>query len=69
MPSPWLACYGAAPETGYLGGGPVDVTPRLSVPGYQNVFAIGDITALPDLYVRVWRKNPKIWAYVCVPVG
>jgi NADH dehydrogenase FAD-containing subunit len=45
----WFACYGATPETGYLGGGPVDVTPRLSVAGYQNVFAIGDITALPEL--------------------
>jgi len=45
----WFACYGAAPETGYLGGGLVDVTPRLSLPGFDNVFAIGDITALPEL--------------------
>lgn len=45
----WFACYGAAPATDYLDGGFVDVTPRLSVPGYQNVFAIGDITSLPEL--------------------
>jgi NADH dehydrogenase FAD-containing subunit len=45
----WFACYGAAPETGYLGGGLVPVTDSLRVEGYENVFAVGDITALPEM--------------------
>ena len=45
----WFACYGAAPATGYAGGGLLPVSGSLRVPGYQNVFAVGDITAVPEL--------------------
>jgi NADH dehydrogenase FAD-containing subunit len=45
----WFACYGAVPSTGYLDGAPVPVDGSLRVSGYENVFAVGDITALPEL--------------------
>lgn len=45
----WFACYGAAASTGYLGGALVPVTRQLRVRGYENVFAVGDITALPEM--------------------
>jgi apoptosis-inducing factor 2 len=54
----WFACYGAAPAVGYLApdllpaltpAGQVAVTPELRLPGQPAVFAIGDITALPEM--------------------
>jgi apoptosis-inducing factor 2 len=45
----WFACYGAVASTGYLGGDLVPVSGSLRVRGYENVFAVGDITDLPEL--------------------
>jgi apoptosis-inducing factor 2 len=53
----WFRCFGVRPETNYLVGalsgarrpnGHIEVTPQLRLPGQDNVFAIGDITALPE---------------------
>lgn len=53
----WFRCFGVAPATNYLAGelsaarqatGHVDVTPELRLPGQGHVFAIGDITAIPE---------------------
>ncbi|WP_236794168.1 FAD-dependent oxidoreductase [Amycolatopsis sp. GM8] len=53
----WFRCYGVVPATGYLSGalaaarrpdGHVEVTGQLRLPGQHNVFAIGDLTALPE---------------------
>lgn len=53
----WFRCYGVAPASGYLTGelsaarrptGFVDVTAHLRLPGQERVFAIGDITAIPE---------------------
>jgi NADH dehydrogenase FAD-containing subunit len=53
----WFQCYGAAPVTDYLGGklaharradGLIEVTPQLRVADVPNVFAIGDVTGVPD---------------------
>ncbi|QUG99768.1 FAD-dependent oxidoreductase [Saccharopolyspora erythraea] len=53
----WFRCFGVEPATGYLAGdlaaartaaGHVEVTSDLRVPGQERVFAIGDITALPE---------------------
>jgi NADH dehydrogenase FAD-containing subunit len=54
----WFACFGATVDSDYLGHGlrdarqprgPVAVTPDLRVPGHDTVFAIGDLTALPEM--------------------
>jgi NADH dehydrogenase FAD-containing subunit len=53
----WFRCYGAEPVTGYLAGGlqaarqddgHLQVTGRLQLEGHPTVFAIGDITAIPE---------------------
>jgi NADH dehydrogenase FAD-containing subunit len=53
----WFRCYDAETATGYLGpelserlvgGGRIQVTPTLNVLGYTTVFAIGDITDIPE---------------------
>ncbi len=53
----WFQCYGAEPVTGYLADGLQDarqadgrlrVTDQLWLPGHPAVFAIGDITAIPE---------------------
>ncbi|PSK88096.1 NADH dehydrogenase FAD-containing subunit [Murinocardiopsis flavida] len=53
----WFRCFGSAPATGYLGDdlaaarrgdGRLDVTLELRLPGQERVFAIGDITAVPE---------------------
>ena len=53
----WFRCYGVVPTTGYLGGelaaardarGHLLVNPDLRIPGHANVFAIGDVTAIPE---------------------
>lgn len=54
----WFQCFGGAPHTAYLGGGlaaarnpqngQVEVTAELRLPGRERVFALGDITALPE---------------------
>jgi len=53
----WFRCYGVVPNSSYLvgaladarlAGGHVEVTPELRMPGQDRVFAIGDLTALPE---------------------
>ncbi|BCY09175.1 NAD(P)/FAD-dependent oxidoreductase [Actinoplanes sp. L3-i22] len=53
----WFRAFGVRINTGYLADGKltplteqaaVPVTERLNVAGYERVYAIGDITALPD---------------------
>ncbi|NMR19979.1 FAD-dependent oxidoreductase [Cellulomonas fimi] len=53
----WFRCYGNRPLTDYLDGplararrwsGEVSVTPRLNVEGFETVFAVGDITDVPE---------------------
>lgn len=53
----WFRCYGATTNTGYLAApltdtrlatGHLAVTPELRLPGQDRVFAIGDLTALPE---------------------
>jgi NADH dehydrogenase FAD-containing subunit len=53
----WFRCHDASTTTGYLGtelarrvigGGRIQVTNTLNVVGYETVFAIGDITDIPE---------------------
>lgn len=53
----WFRCFGIVPATGYLTGelaaarrpdGRVEVTPNLRLSGQERVFAIGDITDVPE---------------------
>ncbi|TCK22096.1 NAD(P)/FAD-dependent oxidoreductase [Pseudonocardia endophytica] len=53
----WFRCYGVVPTSGYLAGdlagarradGHVRVTPELTVEGQVDVFAVGDLTDLPE---------------------
>ena len=53
----WFRCYGARPATDYLDGelatvrrpdGLLPVTPQLTVKGQTHVFAVGDITDVPE---------------------
>ncbi|WP_034594509.1 NAD(P)/FAD-dependent oxidoreductase [Hamadaea tsunoensis] len=54
----WFPCYGAVTASAYLAGelaavrrpnGQVAVTPQLRVTGQETVFAVGDITDVPEL--------------------
>lgn len=51
----WFRCYGIAPQTDYVAGdllaartaeGYLEVTPELRVVGFENVYALGDISAI-----------------------
>ncbi|NLU76224.1 FAD-dependent oxidoreductase [Streptomyces sp. HNM0575] len=53
----WFRCFGVVPVSEYLTGelaparrrdGHVEVDGRLRLPGRPNVFAVGDLTALPE---------------------
>lgn len=53
----WFRCHGVEPVTDYLAAdlaaarrsdGYLEVTDQLSLPGYPHVFAIGDITSVPE---------------------
>jgi NADH dehydrogenase FAD-containing subunit len=53
----WFRCFGVDPVSGYLSGEPasarrndghVEVTRDLRLPGQERVFAIGDLTGLPE---------------------
>lgn len=53
----WFRCYGNTPVTDFLVGdlagarradGHIAVAPTLSIPGFPTVFAIGDITDIPE---------------------
>jgi NADH dehydrogenase FAD-containing subunit len=68
----WFACYGAAPAVDYLApdllpartpDGRVAVTPGLRLPGQHAVFAIGDITALPEMKMaRAAQRHAEVAA-------
>ncbi|MEU4693432.1 FAD/NAD(P)-binding oxidoreductase [Actinoplanes sp. NPDC023714] len=54
----WLPCFGGRVNTDYLDAtlaaarqpdGRLAVTPHLNIPGHDRVFAIGDVTAVPEL--------------------
>ncbi|MEJ3749253.1 FAD-dependent oxidoreductase [Actinomycetes bacterium KLBMP 9797] len=44
----WFPCFGVTPNSDYLGGGHLAVTPELRVAGHETVFAVGDVTAVPE---------------------
>ncbi|MFD9409996.1 NAD(P)/FAD-dependent oxidoreductase [Streptomyces sp. NPDC059989] len=53
----WFRCFGAAPATDCLGaglaanrqsGGLVEVRDTLQLPGQERVFALGDVTSIPE---------------------
>jgi NADH dehydrogenase FAD-containing subunit len=53
----WFRCYGVVPETACLAGdltsarrpdGQLEVTAALRLPGFDHVFAIGDVTAIAE---------------------
>lgn len=54
----WFRCHGVAPATGYLDAALADavrrpdghlrVTPELRLPGHERIFALGDITDVPE---------------------
>ncbi|WP_406674855.1 FAD-dependent oxidoreductase [Nonomuraea sp. N2-4H] len=53
----WFRCFGGVPDTGYLAGslvsarrpdGRLAVTDELRLPGQSRVFALGDVTAIPE---------------------
>ncbi|GIF21865.1 hypothetical protein Ate02nite_45950 [Paractinoplanes tereljensis] len=62
-------CFGATPETGYADlparrpDGRLAVNPDLRVCGTENIFAIGDITALPELKMaRLAQMHARVAA-------
>jgi apoptosis-inducing factor 2 len=65
----WFACFGATVNTDYLDPGLgrpdqlVTVRPDLRVPGHDTVFAIGDLTALPELKMaRAAQQHAEVVA-------
>lgn len=68
----WFPCYGIAYNTGYLAedlavalqpSRQVAVTPELRVKGQETVFAIGDITDVPELKMaRLAQKHAEVVA-------
>jgi NADH dehydrogenase FAD-containing subunit len=68
----WFTCYGAAVDSGYLDprlnaarqpGGQIAVTPSLQVHGQRTVFAIGDVTAVPEMKMaRNAQKHAEVVA-------
>ncbi|MFC0436952.1 FAD-dependent oxidoreductase [Kutzneria buriramensis] len=53
----WFRCHGVVPTTSYAGGslaaardarGHLVVNPDLRIPGHPTIFAIGDVTAIPE---------------------
>jgi NADH dehydrogenase FAD-containing subunit len=90
----WFRCYGNAPVTGYLAGalaaarrpsGHVRVTEHLRLAGQRTVFAMGDITDLPEAKMakaagdhaavvaenvrRLIRGEPALVSYTPGPPG
>ena len=68
----WFACYGASVDTSYLdeqlalarqADNRITVTPELRVAGHDTVFAIGDVTAVPELKMaRLAQEQAKVVA-------
>ncbi|GAB3297148.1 NAD(P)/FAD-dependent oxidoreductase [Parasphingorhabdus pacifica] len=53
----WFRCHGVVPSTDYLAedlaaarlaNGQLDLTAELRLPGHEHIFAIGDVTAVPE---------------------
>jgi NADH dehydrogenase FAD-containing subunit len=70
----WFRCFGVTPRTGYLSeaiaparlpDGHLAVTPELQLPGYDQVFAIGDLTATPEAKTAKAAGPPGL----VVPLG
>ncbi|GAB3557061.1 NADH dehydrogenase FAD-containing subunit [Actinopolyspora lacussalsi] len=76
----WFRCYGVVPTTDYLGeelaaarreDGALDVTSELRLSGQDHVFAIGDLTSIPEtktakaaeLHAGVVAANIRALAY------
>lgn len=62
----WFRSFGSRVNTGYLADGRlvdltadglVPVTDRLTVVGHDNVYALGDITNLPDPKMATWAQT------------
>jgi apoptosis-inducing factor 2 len=68
----WFSCYGAVPNSGYLAtdlsaarqpDNLIAVTPELRVQGQDTVFAVGDITAVPEMKMaRLAQKHADVVA-------
>jgi NADH dehydrogenase FAD-containing subunit len=68
----WFPCYGVVTNSDYLDvelstarqpNGQLAVTPHLRVPGQETVFAIGDITAIPEMKMaRLAQKHADVVA-------
>jgi NADH dehydrogenase FAD-containing subunit len=68
----WFACYGVTPNSDYLApqlsaarqsDNLIAVTPQLLVRGHDTVFAIGDITAIPEMKMaRLAQKHAEVVA-------
>jgi apoptosis-inducing factor 2 len=68
----WFACYGAAAVSDYLdasltavrqANGQLAVDPQLRVRGQQTVFAVGDVTAVPEMKMgRLAQKHAEVVA-------
>jgi apoptosis-inducing factor 2 len=65
----WFRCYGVAPVTEYLAGdlagartpdGYLQVTPQLNVPGFEHVYALGDIAAIDANMAGVARRQAEV---------
>jgi apoptosis-inducing factor 2 len=68
----WFPCYGVAATSDYLdaefsaarqSNGQLAVTPHLRVDGQETVFAIGDLTAIPEMKMgRLAQKHAEVVA-------
>ncbi|WP_345127802.1 FAD-dependent oxidoreductase [Dactylosporangium darangshiense] len=68
----WFACHGAATGTGYLGAelagarradGRLEVTEHLRVAGQETVFAVGDVTGVPEMKTgRLAQQHAEVAA-------
>jgi NADH dehydrogenase FAD-containing subunit len=68
----WFACYGATPNTRAFAAelsmarqpdGRVAVTPELRIPGHDTIFALGDVTAIPELKMaRLAQQHAEVVA-------
>ena len=68
----WFRCFGEAPATGYLGPDlsgarrpdrRLAVTPEMRVAGRERVFAVGDITAVPEMKLaRAAHRHAEVVA-------
>lgn len=68
----WFACYGASVDTDYLVAdmadvrqpdGRIAVTPELRIPSHDTIFAIGDVSAVPEMKMaRLAQQHAEVVA-------